>query len=79
MKKEDVLNLMTDLPPDLIEEADFDAPAKRRLPKLARMGLIAACLCLALLGTAFAANPEAVPSVPPSSPPVRTGTAPLSA
>ncbi len=55
MKKEDVLNLMTGLPPDLIEEADFDAPAKRRLPKLARAGLIAACLCLALVGTAFAA------------------------
>lgn len=60
MKKEDVLNLMTNLPPDLIEEADLDAPAKRRLPKLARTGLIAACLCLALLGTAFAANPESV-------------------
>ena len=60
MKKEDVLNLMTDLPPDLIEEADLDAPARRRLPKLARAGLIAACLCFALLGTAFAANPEAV-------------------
>ena len=60
MKKEDVLNLMTDLPPDLVEEADLEAPAKRRLPKLARAGLIAACLCFALLGTAFAANPEAV-------------------
>lgn len=55
MKKEDVLNLMTDLPPDLIEEADFDAPVKRRLPKLARAGLIAACLCLGLISTAFAA------------------------
>ena len=54
MKKEDVLNLMTNLPPNLIEEADFDAPAKRRLPRMARAGLIAACLCLALLGTAFA-------------------------
>ena len=56
MKKEDVLNLMTDLPPDLIEEADFDAPAKRRLPRAARAGLIAACLCLALIGTAAAVN-----------------------
>lgn len=56
MKKEDVLNLMTDLPPDLVEEADLNAPAKRRLPKLARMGLIAACLCLALLGTTAAVN-----------------------
>ena len=60
MKKDDVLNLMTDLPPDLIEEAGLQAPARRRLPRLARAGLIAACLCLALLGTAFAANPEAV-------------------
>ena len=54
MKKEDVLNLMTELPPDLIEEAGLQAPARRRLPRLARAGLIAACLCLALLGTAFA-------------------------
>lgn len=60
MKKEDVLNLMTGLPPDLIEEADFDAPAKRRLPRVARAGLMAACLCLALIGTAAAVNPEAV-------------------
>jgi len=32
VKKEDVLNLMTELPPDLIEEADLQAPARRRLP-----------------------------------------------
>lgn len=56
MRKEDVLNLMTDLPPDLIEEADFDTPAKRRLPKLARAGLIAACLCLVLIGATGAAQ-----------------------
>lgn len=56
MKKEDVLNLMTNLPPDLIEEADLGAPAKRRLPKLTRVGLIAACLCLALIGTVTAAR-----------------------
>lgn len=60
MKKEQVLNLMNTVGPDLIEEADVQMPAKRRLPKIARTGLIAACLCLALLGTAFAANPEAV-------------------
>lgn len=60
MKKEEVLQLMSAIPPDLIEEADIKAPARRRLPKLARAGLIAACLCLALLGTAFAANPEAM-------------------
>lgn len=60
MKKEQVLNLMDAIEPDLIEEADLQAPAKRRMPKAVRAGLIAACLCLALLGTAFAANPEAV-------------------
>ncbi|MDE6281411.1 MAG: hypothetical protein K2M15_06435, partial [Oscillospiraceae bacterium] len=61
MKKEQVLNLMNTVSPDLIEEADIQAPAKRRMPKTVRTGLIAACLCLALLGTAFAAaNPEAV-------------------
>lgn len=61
MKKEQILNLMNTVGPDLIEEADIQAPAKRRLPKAVRTGLIAACLCLALLGTAFAtANPEAV-------------------
>ena len=54
MKKEDVLNLMNTIPPDLIEEADVPLPDKRRLPKLARVGLIAACLCLALIGTAAA-------------------------
>ncbi len=61
MKKEQVLELMNTTGHDLIEEADIQAPAKRRLPKAVRTGLIAACLCLALLGTAFAAaNPEAV-------------------
>lgn len=60
MKKEQVLHLMDAIEPDLIEEADLQAPAKRRMPKAVRTGLIAACLCLALLGTAFAANPEAV-------------------
>ena len=56
MKKEDVLNLMTELPPDLIEEAGLQAPARRRLPRLARAGLIAACLCLVLIGTAAAVH-----------------------
>lgn len=60
MKKEQVLDLMDAIGPDLIEEADIQPPAKRRMPKIARAGLIAACLCLALLGTAFAAGPEAV-------------------
>ena len=56
MKKEQILDLMTAIPPHLIEEADVQFPAKRRLPRLARVGLIAACLCLALLGTAAAVN-----------------------
>lgn len=61
MKKEDVLNLMSAVPADLIEEADIQAPNQRRFPKAVRAGLIAACLCAALLGTAFAAaNPEIV-------------------
>ena len=60
MKKEQILDLMNTIPPDLIEEAGSQSPAKRRIPKALRTGLIAACLCLALLGTAFAANPEAV-------------------
>lgn len=60
MKKEQILDLINTIPPDLIEEAGIQAPARHRIPKPLRAGLIAACLCLALLGTAFAANPEAV-------------------
>ncbi len=56
MKKEQVLDLMNAIEPDLIEEADLQSPVKRRMPKAARAGLIAACLCLALLGTAMAAQ-----------------------
>lgn len=71
MKKEQVLHLMDAIEPDLIEEADLQAPAKRRMPKAVRTGLIAACLCLALLGTAFAANPEAVAELIARFTPVR--------
>lgn len=60
MKKKQVLEFINKIGPDLIEEADIPLPEKRRMPKAVRTGLIAACLCLALLGTAFAANPEAV-------------------
>lgn len=60
MKKEQAFELMNALPPDLVEEADIQAPARRPLPRAVRAGLIAACLCLAFVGTAFAANPEAV-------------------
>ena len=55
MNKEQVLELMNAIPHDLIEEADTQPPAKHRLPKAARAGLIAACLCLALVGTGAAA------------------------
>lgn len=55
MKKEQVLELMNAIPPDLIEEADVQAPAKRRRPSFIRTGLVAACLCLTLIGTTFAA------------------------
>ncbi|MDE6590436.1 MAG: hypothetical protein K2K53_08880, partial [Oscillospiraceae bacterium] len=43
-------------PPGLIEVADVQTPVRRRLPKAARAGLIAACLCLALIGTAAAVH-----------------------
>ena len=56
MKEEQVLELMGQLSPDLIEEADVAEPTGRRLPKLVRTGLIAACLCLILVGTACAAT-----------------------
>lgn len=56
MKKEQALELINNIGPDLIEEADLQAPSRRRMPKAVRTGLIAACLCLALLGTAAAVH-----------------------
>lgn len=55
MKKEQIFELMNAVPPDLVEEADTQAPVKRRFSKGVRGALIAACLCLALVGTTFAA------------------------
>ena len=55
MKKEQILELMNALPPDLVEEADIQTPVKRRFSKGVRGALTAACLCLALVGTTFAA------------------------
>lgn len=55
MKKEQVLELMSALDLELVEEAALQAPAGRRIPRLARAGLIAACLCLVLVGTGAAA------------------------
>lgn len=54
MKKEQALELMGGIDPALIEEADLPMPAKRPIPRIARAVLIAACLCLALMGTAAA-------------------------
>ncbi len=53
MDKEQVYQIVGQIDPALIEE--MDAPPKRRLPKIVKAGLIAACLTLALAGTAFAA------------------------
>lgn len=49
---------VTDVGDDLIEEAG--TAQKRKKTASWRWGLVAACLCAVLLGTAFAANPEAV-------------------
>lgn len=60
MKNDHVLKFINKIGPNRIEKVDILLPGKRRLPKLARTGLIAACLCLSLLCTAFAANSESV-------------------
>lgn len=75
MNKEQVLELMNAIPPDLLEEAGVQAPARRPLPRLVRTGLIAACLCAAVVGTAFAAaNPEAVANLIRRFAPVQSET-----
>lgn len=55
MNKEQILNVMDHVDPALIEGID-GRRTKKRLPPIARTGLIAACLCAALVGTAFAAE-----------------------
>lgn len=54
MNKEKILSAMDHIDPALVEEADRAAPARRRIG-WSRPGLIAACLCLVLAGTAVAA------------------------
>ena len=54
MNKERAMELMGGIDPALAAEADLPMPAKRRIPKITRTVLIAACLCLALIGTAAA-------------------------
>lgn len=53
MNKEQILNVMGHVDPALIEGVDC-AKTKKRMPRIARAGLVAACLCAALMGTAFA-------------------------
>ena len=55
MNKERAMELMGGIDPALVAEADLPMPAKRRMTKITRTVLIAACLCLALVGTAAAA------------------------
>lgn len=52
------LEVMNYIDPALVEEVELLKP-RRRTPRF-RAAVLAACLCLALVGTAFAANPEAV-------------------
>lgn len=59
---DDNLEIMGYVDPALVEEVDPVSPRRRRrrAPRL-RTAVLAACVCLALVvGTAFAANPEAV-------------------
>lgn len=49
MKCEQVHEIINHIDLALIEKVD--APNKRRMPRVLRIGLIAACLCLALVGT----------------------------
>lgn len=54
---------MNHIDPALVEEIDLTPRKKRRMPARPRAGLIAACLCLALVGTAFAAAPELITGI----------------
>lgn len=51
-------DIMRYIDPALVEEVELTAK-RRRAPRL-RAAVLAACLCLTLVGTAFAANPDAV-------------------
>lgn len=53
MKKEHILDAMDYIDPALVAAADAPAPRRGKIRRL-RPVLIAACLCLALVGTAFA-------------------------
>ncbi len=53
MNREQILNTMEHIDPALIEGMEVRRTG-RRLPRAVRTGLVAACLCAALVGTAFA-------------------------
>lgn len=55
MKGDDVLKMMGRIDPALIEEVELTERKKRRMSGVLRTGLIAACVCLALLGVVGAA------------------------
>lgn len=57
-KARELFRAMADVGDDLIDEAGT-VPKRKKMPPW-RGAAMAACLCLALLGTAFAANPRAV-------------------
>ena len=57
MKADRIHEIISGIDPALVEEADgAGLEHKKRMPRLARAGLIAAGLCLARVGTAVAAN-----------------------
>lgn len=56
MKTEHILDVMGGIDPALVEEIGLTGKKKRRLSAPLRAGLIAACVCLVLLGSAFAAD-----------------------
>ena len=55
MKKEHIMDAMDYIDPALVAAADAPGPRRGRKGRV-RYGLIAACLCLALIGTAAAVN-----------------------
>lgn len=56
MKRVHALELITPVAPDLIEEADIPLSEKRQRPPRFRAAVIAACACLALVGSSIAAD-----------------------
>lgn len=56
MNHKQVLELINPIASGLIEEADLPLPGQGRPSPMLRAAVIAACLCLALVGTGFAAG-----------------------